>query len=572
MFIGRCVLLEVGEDWLSSRECPQCSKSFISQTHLRQHVESRCTWPDDSGNNYVCPKCTKQLDSATELLNHLLCHKLTRGLSTIDVSEVLATCNNADANDSDGNQAMLLLEKSSLCEKDQVFQCHMCPRSYETKIKYQKHISYHKKRHHDRLHCSRCSQFFCNMNTWRRHENIHRRFDAYKSPGLESVRSIYLCSRCDRVFDCQYMLERHEKNHVEVDRRKRRVFRCLCCSRSFLTSALRDKHQSSHDDRTAVDNNHICQFCNKRFLYQFFLYKHIETAHCNEDLSKVGPVQACSKCSQVFFDTERLRTHEMLMHNQSDAVGTDNMFKCVQCSKSLKSRFTLKLHMSTHSGDRPYQCRAGCSRRFAQHSTRAFHERTHSDATPHICPHCGLAFKHSTMLRLHSRLHTGFRPHQCPSCPRTFHRSSQLVHHARIHTSERPYVCAACPKQFSLRSQLVRHDKAVHRQLKPWRCQVCDKTFSQPGNLRIHMRVHTQEKPFTCDYCNTHFSYLTTLKSHMRLHQQTQLVWCANAHYCSHVDVMRLEAQGHKCGKFLWGFMLCIFVSWGCFVESSCNC
>jgi len=531
VFIGHvCVLLEVGESQMSSHECPQCSKSFINQTLLHRHVESACSWPDEQGLDSInCsfPTFTKSLGSTTLLQRH---HH-SRSLSTsaaLHKSKSMTAYHNDCSNGSQPGQTNKLKQFSSHKNDQsmQVFQCDMCPRSYNTKIKLQKHVSYHKNRYRKTLYCSRCSQYFCNLNSWRRHENIHRRFDAHKRLGSENTKSVHECSRCDRTFDCKFMLARHERNHTDNDKKKHRVHRCSHCPRSFFTSAELDGHEMSHNEHTVTNKDHICQFCNKHFVHQSLWYKHMEQVHCHEDLSKIGPVHACSKCSQIFMEAERLRVHELQMHSQSKDSTTvllsssDNVYVCSQCSKSFKSRFALRLHWYTHTGDRPYPCRAGCNRRFAQNSTRAYHERTHSDVAPHICSECGIAFKHSTMLRLHSRLHTGIRPHKCPSCPKAFHRSSQLIEHVRVHTRECPFICVTCSRQFKWQSTLIRHEKAVHHQLKPWQCSVCDKTFTQHSNLRIHMRVHTHEKPFVCSHCNLQFSYAASLKSHMRVHEQ----------------------------------------------------
>lgn len=282
--------------------------------------------------------------------------------------------------------------------------------------------------------------------------------------------------------------------------------------------------QSSHD-LSATENNtgsdgkvFFCSKCGRHFTTANHLMQHMDM-NCSQ--------LHCSICRKPFKDLLALKMHRVTCHmslpkkNRPAELTKPMQYVCNHCGRIFKTAGALKLHVMTHTGERLLACRvAGCNKRFAQHSTRSFHERTHSDDMPHICAVCGRRFKHATTVRLHMSVHTGYKPYQCPSCPMVFRRTCHLQQHLRIHTGERPFACSSCPKCFKDKQSLSRHIVALHTDEVPWRCCVCNKGFKTSSNLRVHMRVHTGEKPYICKVCDTQFSYASSLKSHMHIHSE----------------------------------------------------
>lgn len=145
------------------------------------------------------------------------------------------------------------------------------------------------------------------------------------------------------------------------------------------------------------------------------------------------------------------------------------------------------------------------------------------------CAICSRVFTNLTTLKKHLKTHTGERPFECEVCHKCFQEPSHLTRHKRIHSGEKPFKCKVCEKAFSQSYTLTRHMR-THSGERPFKCDVCSKAFSQSYTLTVHRRTHSTDRPYECEICHSKFFEASHLTRHFRTHIGEQHFTCELCH------------------------------------------
>ena len=170
-------------------------------------------------------------------------------------------------------------------------------------------------------------------------------------------------------------------------------------------------------------------------------------------------------------------------------------FKCLQCNFRNPQKDRLKMHMRSHTEDRPFKCYL-CEKGFKTKKQIIYHENIHLGLKAYKCNSCQSKFANNGDLNRHFKYkHTNEKPYHCTECNFKCVEKAKLERHMLIHTGKRPHQCNDCSYAAADRFTLKRHQR-THTGVKPYECDICRKAFNQQNSLKDHRRIHTGTKPF----------------------------------------------------------------------------
>ncbi|XP_030402417.1 zinc finger protein 436-like [Gopherus evgoodei] len=376
--------------------CPECDKSFKSNTALTIHERSHT-----GERPFKCPECGKGFPSKGDLKRHQKTH-----LGKKDAAP--------ERGRSLPEKLQLLRHQRSPQAPKRPYTCAQCGKSFNKSRDLRKHQRTHTAERP--FLCPQCGSSFRLKQILVSHQKVHRGVKPFQ------------CSACGKNFSQKHHLISHQRTHTGE-----KPFSCAQCGHRFSQKHHLISHQRIHTGERPF----ACPECGKSFKDKKTLIIH-ERIHTGERPYK------CNECGKTCSQKQHLKSHQRVHRGKrprgkgeeglEDDVGfcrqkvpaEEKPYQCAECEKRFRDERIMLAHQRTHTEQAlPKSTRTGTSR-----SPQALVQQAPFTGTLQ----CRANISQKPPLRAHQGTPAGKRPFVCNECGKRFMQRKRLVLHQRSHT------------------------------------------------------------------------------------------------------------------------------------------
>ncbi|XP_049882160.1 zinc finger protein 845-like [Pectinophora gossypiella] len=527
------------------RVCEVCALVFKGMTRLRMHMRRKHGAFEDSFK-HVCEDCGLAYDKYRSLIVHRQRKHLVVKKPVLDQWFSCPFCpkifNKRETYARHVQRKHKISDDAVPQSTDEFFSsfkneageitCKQCPLVFSS-INF---LKLHMRRKHNalkedfRLKCRICNLSYDKIESLKRH--VRRKHDqgSYCNVCNKQFgdRELYLnhshvkiikeCSICGLIFSTQGGLAKHLRGTHKIESPK--VAFCNICNEGFY-----DKRQlKPHLLRVHYKVSYTCRYCKKVFKAKESYRRHVLFKHPSKPNLPVE-LQTCDQCSETFKDEFELCKHVNVVHRDLKikplvkVEEDDNQFQCTKCKEMYPTWDQLRSHYEqNHFTQTTSQCQI-CGEIFPENELQKHIKQSHTKNEELQCRFCEFRTNVKVSMTQHMLRHKDATTLHCdfPGCRyKTFYVSA-IEKHKRKHLDQGVRLhCSQCMFQTMNKYILKYHEEAHMTGKKRYVCDQCDYATTLPANLVQHKYKHSSEKRFKCEVCPFATKYNTSLRFHVK--------------------------------------------------------
>ena len=249
----------------------------------------------------------------------------------------------------------------------------------------------------NKFECFSCRDRFRSRNSWKKHVKLHSG-------------EMMQCIDCESSITSNFSLHRHQSSIPAAS-----SFECDICNKQCSSITCWRNHKRSH---------RVSSVLHKK------VGAPIATGRESEDIMINWSTESdnvCDDCGEVFTELSRMKMH---MFNKVEGI----WFQCAVCVRQFPSKFCLNNHKKVHSesSSEKHSNNINIGDCVSETMVLEFKSDGHNISKKlksFSCPMCSKNYCYKGNLKVHLNSHTGEKPFECIDCGRHFFHKNVFLKH-----------------------------------------------------------------------------------------------------------------------------------------------